>query len=256
MKVYYKNIIKILLFGLILSSCKTSELDTFSAKESIYFMNAMQKIRYIDPTDSVTISFGYLPAEQTDSISLIDIAVTGTRVPKERSFILEVDPQSKAKQGVHFEFVNNRFILPADSLHIAIPVKLNRVEEMKSTNFDLILRLKENENFNTDIPYYNITSKKLDMIKRRIYINDILVPPITWLSAYLGDFSKKKLLLMADLLNISNLNDLNDLNKTSISKLVFYANYMQRYLNEMEAKDMTVYEADEKTPMIMGPLVQ
>ena len=252
MKIHHTNIIVALFVSLVFIGCKTSELDTFSAKESIYFMQAIE--RY--PTDSATVSFAYLPASQKDSTYLVDISITGTPKSQERSFQLEIDPQSTARKGVHFEFLNPAFVIPANSLHTLVPVKLNRTKEMETKELTIILKLKENENFNIDIPYHTIgTDKKLSMTTWRIAINDILIQPKAWLDSYLGTFSKKKLFLLAELAGISDLNNLNDYNLTPVSKLVFYGNYMQRYLDEMNAKGKTIYEEDG-TPMIMGPAVQ
>ncbi|MNL07062.1 hypothetical protein D3C87_1277220 [compost metagenome] len=83
-------------------------------------------------------------------------------------------------------------------------------------------------------------------------MNDILKKPFRWQDSYLGVFSRKKLLLMVEIVDADPAYiD----GSPSIGVLQAWGKYMQRYLNDQKVAGNIIREADG-TEMIMGPLVQ
>lgn len=125
---------------------------------------------------------------------------------------------------------------------------------MQESNFTIIFKLKENENFNTAMISKTISpTRTLSYIKYTVNVNDILAKPKRWLDAYLGTFTRKKLFMVCDMLDTTPayLDS-----QAGVGDIVFYGQYMQRYLNQMDKDGKTIYEDDGITPMKMGPSVQ
>nr|WP_121269563.1 DUF4843 domain-containing protein [Pedobacter schmidteae] len=240
-----------------LVACK-KELKTYDGLTGIYFAPAVDTRNYVG-VDSTAISFAFAKASLMDSVMKLVVRVSGEPVNRERGFKLSIDPTSTAIVGQHYEILNSGFVIPANKVADTLKIKMKRTTDMLSQTFTIRLKLEANENFDTpmqDRVINTVTGKKLSFITHTIWVNDIVKKPKAWLDDYLGPFSRKKLFLLAEVAEIKNIGDLDDYVITSISKLNYYGAFMQRYLNEMKANNKTIYEADEKTEMIMGPRVQ
>ncbi len=231
-------------------------LETYMAKDNIYFWDALYQSQSVIPRDSTTVSFGYVPIDKKDSLYNIPVNALGNVMAIDREFKVKVLSSSTAQAGTHYDFMDSKFVIPANSIRGYIRLKLYRLPEMQKETFNISLELIQNDNFSIDLNPRVVSKKEISMSRHTISFNDILTKPKAWLDGYLGPFSRKKMLLMAEINGIENLSDLDDYTITSISKLVFYGNFTQRYLNEMEAQGKTIYEEDEKTKMVMGSEVQ
>jgi hypothetical protein len=92
----------------------------------------------------------------------------------------------------------------------------------------------------------------LNFINYRWFINDIIKKPTRWLDFYLGTFSRKKLNLMVEVLNVDP--QYMDTN-ISIAETLAYGKFMQRYLNEQKAAGNLILDEDGQ-PMNMGSAAQ
>jgi hypothetical protein len=237
-------------------ACK-KDLKTYDGLSGIYFVKAVDRVSYVG-VDSTVVSFAYAKSTVKDSIMKLVVGVSGRPENKDRSFKLTINPASTAIASQHYEIMNPDFIIPANKLQDTLKIKLKRTISMLTQTYLLKLRLENNENFDTpmqDRIINSVTGKKLSFVNHTIWINDIIVKPKTWMEAYLGDFSRKKLFLLAEVAEIKDLGVLDDLSATPFTKILYYGSFMQRYLNEMKAAGKTIYE-DNGSEMIMGPSVQ
>ncbi|TKC60218.1 DUF4843 domain-containing protein [Pedobacter hiemivivus] len=252
-----KNIVYSLsiLILLVVGACKKSSLITYQGQPDIYFDDATRL-----PTlpgdiilDSTIVSFAY--STVTDSISKIIIGVTGAKADHDRTYKLEIDPKSTAISGKHYDALPTSFTIRKNKLKDTVLLKMHRTVDLQTTESTLILNLQANENFVTsmaDKVINKTTGKKYSYITYKVYINDIVKRPSGWFDTYLGVFSRKKLFLMVDVLNVQ---PSFFVGQPSLGILGAYGKYMQRYLNDQKAAGKTVFE-DDGTEMIMGPGVQ
>lgn len=257
MKKYIYIIIALVLTGTLFSACK-KDLKTFEGDSGIHFYQAVFGWEKRPIGDSTVISFSYAKTTLKDSFILIPVMISGPRSTKDREFKLSIDPISTAISGTHYEMLNQGLTIPANQEISIIGIKLHRTVDMLTKDYLIVLNLESNENFKTTMKDRVLdagTGRKLSYIRYKIHINDILKKPAAWLDSYLGPFSRKKLFLLAEVAEIKNIGELDNTSLTSISKVIFYGTFLQRYLNEMKATGKTIYEDDGKE-MRMGDAVQ
>ncbi|SIO51425.1 DUF4843 domain-containing protein [Chitinophaga niabensis] len=238
-----KIILYILLF--LTASCQRSEIPLYSGTAGIYFEV------YNEPTagvyvrvDTSVLTFAYHP-EKTDSIFALSIRVKGDTVPKDRQFSIKVIDTSAnaAKAGIHYEAFPTTAIVPAGKASVLLPVKFLKHRDMQVKTFALCIQLLENENFKTDLPqlYVPDTKKYISATVHTILVDDALARPKYWLDGYLGPYSRKKYVLLCQLLDIpvATLN-----NTISVGTVKYYGNFMKNYLADEAAAGRIVYEED------------
>lgn len=253
-----KKILKGLLWLIpfvILSSCE-KELHKYEGKPTIYFNETARTPQYSGEVikDSTVISFSL--AAENDSIVNMVIMTMGEKVDADRPYLLKVGANSDMVEGTHYEMLNSEFVIRKNQLADTIHMKFFRTPEMEERNFLLSFDLLENENFSTSMQNKVLdatTGKTHSFVTYRWYVNDIIKRPSRWFDAYLGVFSRKKLFLMAEVMNIepAYLDT-----SVAIAEMFAYGKFMQRYLNEQRAAGNTIYEEDETTIMVMGPSAQ
>lgn len=235
-------------------ACKKSEIKTYDGKISVYFPRSLSS-PYLD---TLAVTFTFAPLSTTDSLIKIPVRIAGEPVDKDRVYNLVINPnKTTAVAGSDYKLNDKRqFVIPAGKVTDTIYLDLLRtpalLTEQKAVSFTLL----PNENFQTDILFKvvnTITGQRVSNVDYTVSFNDILRKPGRWLDGYLGAFSRKKAFLMIELMGM----DLAYLdNAAAVSDIIYYGKFMQRYLNEKKALGETVYEADNVTPMVMGPSVQ
>jgi hypothetical protein len=257
MKKYIYVVIALVAIGSLFSACK-KDLKTFEGETGIYFSPSVFAWEKRPVGDSTVISFSFAKSTLKDSVILLPVMIAGPTSTTDKDFKLTIDPASTAVPGTHYEILNKNFMIPENGQAAVVGIKLHRTTDMLTKDYALILNLESNENFKTtmrDRVLDAATGRKISYISYKIHLNDILKKPAAWLDYYLGPFSRKKLFLLAETAEIKDIGDLDNTNLTSISKVVFYGTFMQRYLNEMKASGKTIYEEDGKE-MRMGDGVQ
>lgn len=237
-------------------ACKKKELMTYAGQPDIYFNDAGKRLIYSYESwkDTSQVSFSFVTKQ--DSVQKVVIAITGAPSATDRSYKLVIDPASTAIPGKHYDALPANFVMPKNRILDTLNIKFHRTPDLQTAAVTLLLNLEPNENFVTEMRDKVIdraTGKKLSFVKHKLICDDILKRPRMWLDGYWGTFSRKKLFLMVEVLNISPA--YMDAGIT-IAETVAYGKYMQRYLNEQKAANKTVYEADNVTEMIMGPSSQ
>ncbi|HWW41014.1 DUF4843 domain-containing protein [Pedobacter sp.] len=252
-KIY--TIFLLLLIGSVMVSCKKG-LETYDGQASIYFANAVESIDKKPVSDSTVISFAFAGETVKDSVLKLVVRATGATTSADRVYNLVIDPSSTLAKQQQYEILNQKFIIPANKVADTLRIRLKRTKEMQDKDFKLVLNLIENDQFKTlmqSTVLNSSTGKKLSYIKQIVWVNDILKQPKLWFDFYFGTFSRKKIFLMAEVMNF-NISEL-DTYDTPIAKVLYYGGFMQRYLNEMKADGKTIYDEDG-SEMTMGPGVQ
>lgn len=254
--------LKIILVFLTFVSVLSCEKDikVYDGESNIYFLRSVSPDKvnsalFDKVYDSLVVTFAFDPLKN-DSLVRIPVSITGKPVNMDRDFNVAVSSLSTAVAGVHYEALPSSFTMHAGQVIDTIPVKLLRTPDMVSNEFTIMLELQPNEHFKTgmiDQVANATTGQKLSHTTFKLKANDVLTKPSRWLDTYMGIFTRKKLLLLSELLDIP-VDALNQ-TTTSISQVIFYAKYMQRYLNEKKAAGETIYE-DDGTEMEMGPSAQ
>lgn len=248
----------IILLSFLTVSCLIScekDIKPYSGETNIYFLPSISVPAGASINDSTLFSFAYAKPIVKDSILKLVVRIEGAPTKDDRNYKLSLNPISTSLENTHFMFLNKEFVIKANKITDTLKIKFSRTPDMSTTRFTLMLDLLPNENFKTEMVSKVInstTGKKLFYTKHTIWADDILSVPKGWLNDYLGTFTRKKIFLMGEALEI----DIASLNTTNnISEVVYYGSFMQRYLNEMKANNKTIYE-DDGTPMVMGPSSQ
>lgn len=248
---------KIALLSLVLAcfmSCETDVIDTYSGKDNIYFTYAETAVNWgrgLELRDSIGYSFAFKKPEVQSMVVNIPLAVQGTVSTQDREVKVVIDAGSTAKEGVHFE-IPKQTLLRAGMAVDSIPVTFIRTPEMENQSFSLILHLEPNNRFSTDFDKMVTENGTLSLIELEITISDILNKPMRWFDYYLGNFTAKKLFLMSELLDFD---PIIFSQSPDLALQLYFATFMQRYLNTQEASGNIIYE-DDGSKMIMGLGVQ
>ncbi|RAI99388.1 uncharacterized protein DUF4843 [Chitinophaga skermanii] len=272
MQLKYINYILTCIVALSMVSCKEDPImmyDPSTTKSTIYFSDRFNKALTFDRTiqnDNEFISFGYTSTEKMDSIFILSVRATGPAAQEDRTFKVVADEHSTMKEGINFEFVTVPVILKGRTTGNVV-VKIIRTPDMKKDTLSLKLRLVSNEQFQTNIQYKqnNAKTDSLDILSTLIYVDDITGVPSLWTSDrtkstintyLLGTFSREKLFLMMDILNLT----IEDFNPTITSansgqhldRATGWASYMQYWLAKEAVANRFYYEADGVTRIRMG----
>jgi hypothetical protein len=236
------------------NACK-KPLNTYEGKDSIYFNEAVRLPVFSSEVlrDSTVVSFSLVKAQ--DSIVEMVIKSTGALSTADRAYQLVLNSASTLKEGVHFQFLKKDGVIKKNNLTDTVKIKFFRTTDMLTNTLLLSFDLLENENFVTSLKsrvVNSTTGKRNSAINYRWFVNDIIKKPARWQDAVFGIFTRKKLLLMASILNFEPVY----LEATvSPGESTAYGKYMQRYLNEQKLLGNTILEEDGSV-MSMGSSVQ
>ncbi|SEQ79179.1 protein of unknown function [Pedobacter rhizosphaerae] len=242
------------IFVVFVNACK-KPLNTYEGKDSIYFNEAVRLPAFSSEVlrDSTVVSFSLVKAQ--DSIVEMVIKSTGAISTEDRPYQLVINPVSTLKEGVHFQFLKNQGTIKKNKLTDTLKLKFFRSADLLTNTLLLSFDLKENEHFVTKLKNRVIntnTGKKISAINYRWFVNDIIKKPARWQDGVFGIFTRKKLFLMASILNFEPVY----LEATvSPGESTAYGKYMQRYLNEQKLLGNTILEEDGSV-MSMGSSVQ
>ncbi len=118
-----------------LQSCKENIFQPEEFKTGIYFKS-----------DSTDYSFGITPLAVNSHDLSIPVKIMGAPTAQDRSFKVQVLPESgSAQQGVHFEIPNN-LLIKADSVNGVMTIKLLR-KDLKDGFFKVRFALQETDDF-------------------------------------------------------------------------------------------------------------
>ncbi len=249
---------KILLYILVssgalaLGSC-TKELATYSGPNSVYFSMTVSTSD-LTKTDSSKITFAYAAASVKDTTFKLLVRTMGPLSDKDRAFrVRAVADRSSAKAGVHYEALQETYIIPAKANSFLLPITFHRTANMLTDTVQLQLELLENENFNTKLADEIIntsTKQKVSLIRYTIQVSDVLAKPKAWWDYMLGNFSRRKIIFISELAG-EPLANFNDPSLLTIPKQTYLGKFTQKYLNDQAAAGNVIMD-ENGLPMVMG----
>lgn len=148
----------------------------YSDKGAVYFSSV---------TEEDSIFYSFASGLKDEDIVSIPIKIIGTSISQNRTISIEVNPESTAKEGIHYKDLAKTIVLKAGDVEAILKVTvLNK--ELTNEDVKLILGLMPNEDF--DLGYAG-------SLKAKLVITDQLVKPLYWdmpLSLYYGAYSRAK----------------------------------------------------------------
>ncbi len=221
-----KYILYLFLLVLFSSACKKDEQMQFQADDNIY-LDYYTSRGELDTT-SITYSFAYTPGLARDTL-WIPVKISGKRSSADRRFALQaIDSLSTATSDLHYEPLQEFYILPADSGSTYVPLILKNTDpELSSKSVSIALTLKPTSDFGTDLPK--------DLLIKRFTFSNRLERPFWWMfwEANLGEYSriKHQLFLIA-----SGTRDLVDMSKPDayleIPRTLFYIDNIRLFVKD------------------------
>ena len=250
MKNYIKKIGVMCLVVLSITACETKETMVYEGKDVIYFSQALER-----RLDSIPISFAFDLENVIGKIVDVKVQVQGYTKSYDRIAQLEIlDDQTTAIEGVHFNLPKEIVILK-DSVYADIPVEFIRTDDMETEIFNLKFKLVPNDHFETTLTgdqtsSNSKTSRPVVYDEFEISVSDQLVEPSIWnrfMVYYLGDFSRKKIYLFAEVNEIP----VPDFSRfPNLGTIFNQVAKFKSYLNAQKAAGTPVLE-DDGTEMII-----
>jgi len=236
-------------------SCE-KDLHSYDGKSVIYFNEAGRLPTYSGEVikDSTIMSFSLSTVQ--DSIVNMVVKIAGAPQDIDRPYILAVNSNSDAVQGLHYDILNTEYSIKRNQMADTVRVKFYRKADMQEKSFLLSFDLLDNAYFSTDMKnkITNVTTNAShSYINYRWYVNDIIKKPSRWIDSYFGIFSRKKLFLLVEILGVDPAYMDTSM---AIAEGAAYAKFMQRYLNDQKAAGNIIYEEDGVTAMVMGSAAQ
>lgn len=246
------------LIVLTLSACKKSSLGLYDQEKSgssIYFPEA------VGTTTSKsllkTISFGYVGYSKKDSVLTIPIAATGDTSNTDRPVKLTFTSATTAVEGTHYTFLRTP-VIRAGKVTDTLYLKLIRTTDMTTKQFEIDLALEANDYFSTKL--HDTTANYLSY---KVLVDDIAGKSYLWVSYsntkaivnYFGDYSRKKVDLILEVLGLDPALFYDPVNSSSItsSKILAWSRYMAFWLNQ-EANAGRIYLDENGVRITMGAL--
>lgn len=209
-----KIIFYLILFPIaaLMSSCK-KEIMEYKGTEGVYFA-----VRWGNTFGSEK-NFPYQPYSSVDFVRIakdfveypLNIAITGPVKDYDRTFVLEVNPDStNAVLGQHYDAPKREWTIPAGAVSTTVTIKVHRTPDLEEIPVTLGLRLVETPQLALSFPSWDAIKslnegpvvEKFDASLHTLRINDIMVQPKVWLgsiqngnreSGLFGVFSRRKM---------------------------------------------------------------
>lgn len=250
-------------------SCKEDQLDFHSGADAIYFSSNETRGR-IPGTPSEYYSFGYVSADVDHYIKKIPVITTGRLKDYDREYKVQVSDTSTMVLGKDFEFLNERFFIPANKVTDTIYLKINRSPKLSKKILSVGIELIANSNFTTELNRQILgtgdNKKIISFTGYNFSADDMAGAPWFWnlqsnpqraraTINYLGDYSAKKLQLILARFELDVQPMLEIGYFPSGAMFNTWGNGMKSYFTEMANKGTPVLEEDG-TPMKMGILIR
>ncbi|MBC9911647.1 DUF4843 domain-containing protein [Chitinophaga varians] len=232
----------------VLFACQKDALPTWSGTNDIYFENSVVMDAASRQTDSLKVLFIFAPQGTKDSVLKIAVKTMGAPVAYDRTFKVSTD-QSTAVPGKHYDALPDSFVMRANRVVDTIRLRLVRTPDMLTDTVSLVLQLKPNHHFTTNMTRVAIGNNTyLSTTTLRIRMTDVLSQPDLWYFAVFGKFSRKKFLLVCAL---TGYDPAKLANESIIADTYYLGKVTQRYLDE-QAKAGNIILDDDGSVMTMG----
>lgn len=239
-----KKTLSFLISAALLAGCEKNEVPVYDGPSSVYF--DVFRLFAVDTyylSDSSVVSFAFTP-QTTDSTIMLRIRTQGDTSGHARPVAFRIIDTAGNAAGPHQFSIPSKLEVPAGKNFVNLPITLKKTADMQTQAVSLTLELLENEPFKTPVSssFVPETGRDVNVTRHTVVFSDILSKPKYWFDPYLGAFSRKKWLLVCELLDIP-VNALED-GSTSVGTLRFYGRYTRNYLEAEAAAGRTVLEED------------
>jgi len=263
MKRSFYILIPVAFLLLFVSACKKGSLMTYDASDNIYF-NYVASLDPVTYSDTVNLTFAFSANTVQDTLLKIPVAVTGTAKKTDRNFSVTVDPNSTAAASTDYVLPSS-FLVHAGKIEDTISILFKRTAAIKVAPVFLTLRLRENDQFKTQLIYRSRRQNQTNNIEPgdssrmqtfKVNLSDMLQEGPYWdnYHYYFGDFSEKKVRLINQLTGMPLdfwSTDLYSSNEQLVNA-IYYGGFTFRYLSDQAYNGNIILEADGITPMTMG----
>ena len=264
-----KKYIFLLSVVLLFLACEKEMMD-YEGKDGVYFsVQEVPPSLYGNPeiwahVDTTLIPFSLLL--ENDSTVRLKVRVMGQVVNYDRYFtVTVVDSLTTALGGEDYAPLEERYVIAAGERDGYVEFTGHRQAKMLDSTYYVTLRLIENEYFSLPMNIWrplenkDYTKEEQDVIRHVVGLSDEVFMPKAWTKNYFGPYSKKKIKLLCEMFGLQ-MSDFDNVITMDMERQRTYAQGLDKYLKEMEAKGQTVYE-DEKdkdgnpVKMAVGPLI-
>lgn len=142
---------------IVFSACSQVDYDGEYSKDGLYVGDNKVAFVFTALADTTqTYSFGLKSLDTLSHTSYIRVKLVGHLSQQDREFKMIADPSSTAKAGVHYTALPDKFILPANSSQVSIPIELIRKDMFVagSDSLTLILQLVPTNDFKTNLTQF------------------------------------------------------------------------------------------------------
>jgi Domain of unknown function (DUF4843) len=180
-----KKIVLIVIASLALFSCSQNERMLYEEKPAVYFADMSNE------ADSVVFTFT-TTAEDEATVNL-KVTLLGA-LYEDRMYSVVVNPGSTAKEGVHYEALQEEYTYTAGKTSVNLPIRVMYNSDLDNNIVVLSVSLVANDQMDVGYP---------DKLTARIMLTNQLVKPSYWdslLSFYFGEYSKVKHQILTDIM--------------------------------------------------------
>lgn len=248
-----------------LAACSEEEFVTFDgAKAGIYIQGIASTTINGTPisfTDSTTISFVSYPGDVKMLKIGVPVCLMGNVQPVDRRFVLEVDKEkSTAIEGQDFEFSDTACYIPAGKSKQTVHVAILRSDRLAEEAVRLVVKLKGNENFTTELESYkdqaswSASGNQLNGNSYKIIYSDQYTSTTWWDwygNTYYGTWSVKKEKLLNELMGWTHKDWVNW--NVPYGQMPYAAKKLRNYLQAAADAGTPVTEADGSFMQLPAP---
>ena len=264
-----KKYIFLLVVVLSFLGCEKEMMD-YEGKDGVYFsVQEVPPSLYGNPEiwahmDTTLIPFSLLL--ENDSTVRLKVRVMGDVVNYDRYFTVSVvDSLTTALVNEDYAPLEERYMIAAGERDGFVEFTGFGQAKMLDSTYYVTLQLMENEYFSLPMDVWrpledkDYTKEIQNVVRHVVGLSDEVFMPKAWTVNYFGPYSKKKVKLLCEMFGLK-MADFDNVIEMDMERQRTYAQGLDKYLKEMEAKGQTVYE-DEKdkdgnpVKMAVGPLV-
>jgi len=171
-----KLLFAIISWSFLSSGCKRADLHTYNHSANIYFdLTDSQR-------DSIIYTFAYDLSKASDTV-YIPVRLSGIREIYDRRYMAYVEQDSStAVAGVHYEALQETYILPANFGRTYLPLIIYNTPDLESSTVSVILKLRASDDLGIENP---------QLIRAKIVFSAQLEEPVWW-RMWLGNYSRTK----------------------------------------------------------------
>ena len=181
------------------------------------------------------------------------------------SFLAVIDSLTTATVGEDYSPLEKQYVISAGERDGYVEFIGFRQEKMLDSTYYVTLQLMENEYFSLPMDIWrplelkDYTRENQNVIRHVVGLTDEVFEPKAWTTNYFGPYSKKKMKLLCEMFGLQ-MADFDNVTEMDMERQRVYAQGLDKYLKEMDAKGETVYEDrvdkdGNPVKMAVGPLV-